>query len=100
MDRCRRPWLVANRATLPQKWPPTPRNVADSCELTATTRGQLRAVVLERGLGPVVARRRSVVQFQASRLETALRQNFSNKATVHLKWLDPTVWLPLGTGHI
>ena len=26
---CRSPWLVANRATLPQKWTPAPRNVAD-----------------------------------------------------------------------
>ena len=32
----RRPCLVANRATLPQKWPTFPRNVADSCELTDT----------------------------------------------------------------
>jgi hypothetical protein len=24
--RSRRPWLVANRATLPPKWPPPPRN--------------------------------------------------------------------------
>ena len=30
--------LLANRATLPPKWPPTPRNVADSCELTATNK--------------------------------------------------------------
>ena len=30
--------IVANRATLPQKWPPPPRNVADSCELTASTK--------------------------------------------------------------
>jgi len=37
LERCRRPCLVANRATLPQKWPQPPRNVADSCELTATT---------------------------------------------------------------
>jgi len=37
-ERCRRPWLVANWATLPQKWPPPPRNVADSCELTAMTK--------------------------------------------------------------
>ena len=28
--------LVANRATLPQKWPPPPWNVADSCELVVT----------------------------------------------------------------
>ena len=34
----RRPWFVANRATLPQKWPPPPRNVADSCELTEMTK--------------------------------------------------------------
>jgi len=32
--KCRWPCLVANRATPPQKWPPPPRNVADSCELT------------------------------------------------------------------
>ena len=31
----RRRCLVANRATLPQKWPPQPPNVADSCEVTA-----------------------------------------------------------------
>ena len=37
MGKSRRSCLVANRATLPQKWPPIPRNVADSCELTATT---------------------------------------------------------------
>ena len=36
--RCEREILVANRATLPQKWPPPPRNVADLCELTATTK--------------------------------------------------------------
>ena len=42
MERCRRPCPVANRATLPQKWPPPPRNVADSCELTATTTGDLK----------------------------------------------------------
>jgi len=35
---CRRPCLVANRATLPQKWPPPPRNMAYSCEWTATTK--------------------------------------------------------------
>ena len=29
--------LVANRATIPQKWPPTTRNVAVSCELTSAT---------------------------------------------------------------
>ena len=34
--RCR--CLVANRATLPQKRPPLSRNLADSCELTATTK--------------------------------------------------------------
>ena len=28
---CRRPWLVANRATLSQKWQRPPWNVADSC---------------------------------------------------------------------
>ena len=33
----RRPCLVANRATHPQKCPPSPRNVADSCEVTETT---------------------------------------------------------------
>jgi len=33
-----RPWLVANQATLTQKWPPPPRNVADSCELTEMTK--------------------------------------------------------------
>ena len=37
-ESCKRPWLVANRATVPQKWPPPPRNVADSCELTETTK--------------------------------------------------------------
>ena len=37
--RCRRPQLVANRATLPQKCPPPPsRNVADTCELTLITK--------------------------------------------------------------
>jgi len=30
--------LVAHRATLPQKWPPPPRNVDDSRELTETTK--------------------------------------------------------------
>ena len=35
-ERCTRLRLVANRATLPQKWPPSPRNVADSCELIET----------------------------------------------------------------
>ena len=34
MERLRRPWLVASRASHPQKWPSVPRNVADSCELT------------------------------------------------------------------
>jgi len=42
LERCRRPCLVANRATLPQKWPPPPRNVANLCELTATTKPQER----------------------------------------------------------
>jgi len=36
--RFRRPCLVPDRATLPQKWPPPPRNVADSCEPTGTTK--------------------------------------------------------------
>jgi len=36
--RSRRPCLVANRATLPQKWSPPHRNVADSCDLTATNK--------------------------------------------------------------
>ena len=35
----RKTCLVANRATLPQKWPPPPENVVDSCELTATNAG-------------------------------------------------------------
>ena len=34
----RKSWLVANRATLPPKWPPPPKNVADSCERTETTK--------------------------------------------------------------
>ena len=34
----RRPCLVANRVTLPQKWPPPAQNVADSCELTETNK--------------------------------------------------------------
>ena len=38
LENSRRRCLVANRATLPQKWPPPPRNVADSCEMTATTK--------------------------------------------------------------
>jgi hypothetical protein len=36
----RRPWLVANRANLPQKWPPPPGmdwNVASLCELSRMT---------------------------------------------------------------
>ena len=40
-ERWRRPWLVANRATLPQKWPPPPgmdRNVADLYELSGMTK--------------------------------------------------------------
>jgi len=38
VERWRRPCLVANRATLPQKGPPPFRNVANSCELTETTK--------------------------------------------------------------
>jgi len=38
VESCRRPWLVADRATLPQKWPPLPRNVADPCKRTAPTK--------------------------------------------------------------
>ena len=41
LKESRRPSLVANRATVPQKWPPPSRNVADSCELTATTKQQM-----------------------------------------------------------
>ena len=37
-ERCRGPCLVANRATIPQKRPPPPWNVADSYELTETTK--------------------------------------------------------------
>ena len=37
-----RPWLVANRATLPQKWPPPPWNVAGPCELTEMSLGGRR----------------------------------------------------------
>jgi hypothetical protein len=33
-ESCVRPWLVANRATLRQKWPPPPWSVAGSCEWT------------------------------------------------------------------
>ena len=36
--RCRRRCLVANRAPLPQKWPPHPWNVADSCQRTSPTK--------------------------------------------------------------
>ena len=36
-ERCFRPWLVANRATLPQTWPPPPGNMASSCRWTETT---------------------------------------------------------------
>ena len=43
----RRPCLVANRATLPQTWPPPPRNVADSCELTATTKQTKPSILLQ-----------------------------------------------------
>ena len=42
MKTCRWPYLVANRVTLPQKWPPPPRNVADLCELTATIEPRCR----------------------------------------------------------
>ena len=38
LEKSRRPCLVANQATLPQKWPPPTRNLADSCELTAPTK--------------------------------------------------------------
>ena len=37
-ESCLRPWLVANRGTVPQKWPPPPRNVAEECELTFNTK--------------------------------------------------------------
>ena len=37
VGKSRRPCLVAYQATLSQKWPPPPRNVADSCELSETT---------------------------------------------------------------
>ena len=43
LERWRRRCLVANRATLTQMWPRPPRNVAESCELTETTKP---------GLGP------------------------------------------------
>ena len=36
-EKCKIHCFVADRATLPQKWPPPSRNVDDSCELTATT---------------------------------------------------------------
>ena len=39
---------LANRATLPQKWPPPPRNVAGSCELNERSRLFLVAEWLER----------------------------------------------------
>ena len=38
MERWRRPCIVANRATIPQKWPLPPRNVADSYGLTELTK--------------------------------------------------------------
>ena len=38
VESCRRPWLVANRVSHPQKWPPPPQNVDDSCELTEKTK--------------------------------------------------------------
>ena len=38
VERWRRRCLLANRVTLPQKWPPPPRNVAHSCELTEMTK--------------------------------------------------------------
>ena len=34
----RRPCLLTNRAIFTQKWPPSSRNVAASCELTETTK--------------------------------------------------------------
>ena len=34
LEKSSRPCRVANRATLPKKWLPPPRNVADSCKLT------------------------------------------------------------------
>ena len=37
-NQSRRRCFVANRATLPPKWPPRPQNVADSCERTVTTK--------------------------------------------------------------
>ena len=37
-ESCFRPWRVANRATLPQKWPATPRHVAGSCQWTEATK--------------------------------------------------------------
>ena len=37
LETSRRSCLVADRATLPQMWPPPPQSVADSCEVTATT---------------------------------------------------------------
>ena len=43
-----RPCLVASRASLPQDWPPHPRNVADSCELTVTTEQMEPSISLDR----------------------------------------------------
>ena len=51
LERCRRPCLVANRATLPQKWPPSPRNVADWCEVAAMTEPKQPSINRSRAVG-------------------------------------------------
>jgi len=50
-ESCSRPWLVANPATLPQKWPPPP----DSCKRTATTKPTELSIVYARAILEVVA---------------------------------------------
>ena len=47
----RRHWVVPNRATLPQKWPPPPSNVAGSCQWTQRlNQRKTKAVLFREGM--------------------------------------------------
>ena len=62
LNLIRRPCLVANRATLPQKWPPNPKNLAVSCELTEPTKPTQPSIFRGRAVHAGVCRRQLEAQ--------------------------------------
>ena len=73
-----------NRATLPQKWPPPPRNVAASRELTATTK--LTELSISRGFSTKLCWWRAMIKHvETATSKKEARRDFTEKDTLCLQ---------------